>query len=178
MKCKFCGMNVLDGEGVCRNCGNRIEKTDIALNKDEFLRIYAGKNSEKVLYKKWSWPTFFFGPVYLLYRKMWMLGFLVIVIQLILSFLISSALIVFIVKIIIYVFLAVNFSSAYYEQADKTVTEILKKSTNREEIILNCQKRGGTSTSVAIVFGLIYFVDFAFNYFLPFLFLLWLFFRI
>ena len=106
---------------------------------------------------------------------MWLLGFLVIVIRLLLSFLVPNTFVVFIIEIIIYVFLAINFSSLYYEQADSAVMEILNKNTSREDIVISCQKKGGTSTTVAVIFGIIYFIDFAFNYFFPFLFLLWLF---
>lgn len=173
MKCQFCGNDLLDGESSCRYCGNQVLNN--TMGEEDWLKVYAGKNSLKVLYKKWSWPAFFFGPVYFLYRKMWGIGFLGIILFILLSLLISNTILLFIIQFIIYIFLSANFSSLYYEQARYDVNEILKKHTSKEEIFLELEKKGGTSTGVSVIFGLIYFVDFAFRFLFPLLFLLWLF---
>ena len=52
MNCKFCGRDLNDRKEVCKNCGHRVDNLESSFNKDELLKIYAGKNSEKVLYKK------------------------------------------------------------------------------------------------------------------------------
>lgn len=43
---------------------------------------YKGKYQLKKFFLSWKWPAFFFGPLWLLYRKMYALGILVIFIQL------------------------------------------------------------------------------------------------
>ena len=57
---------------------NNIYQNNIIYNNDNEYLIdsYIGKNAEKLKNGGFSTNTFFFGSLYVLYRKMWLLGFI------------------------------------------------------------------------------------------------------
>lgn len=42
---------------------------------DKLFKLYLGSGYEKLTSKLWNWAAFFFGPIYLIYRKVYMVGF-------------------------------------------------------------------------------------------------------
>ena len=81
--CPNCGSNLKDGDKFCRKCGTKVElrnndlKTlikNISISDDDLINAYIGKNADKLKNGTFSANTFFLGSLYVLYRKMWLLG--------------------------------------------------------------------------------------------------------
>ena len=162
MFCPNCGKE-LTGE-YCSNCGNKFtstaENNDVNnCTREELLNAYAGKNAEKVYNRSWNWSAFFFGPVYYLYRKLWLEGAILFVINTIFNLLfkdvINSAISLFI-SLVITVFVSILFCKFYTNKANKKIDTILSYNLSKEQTILECQRAGGTATWVAAVFGVLY----------------------
>ena len=88
MKCNKCGNINNEGDLYCRQCGAKIEipENDVLyesmdlINDDVLVDAYIKKNIDQLKHG-FSWCAFLFGPCYALYRKMWLYGFLWLVIK-------------------------------------------------------------------------------------------------
>lgn len=154
MFCPNCGKE-LTGE-YCSNCGHKFvnnnENNDVNnCSRDELLKAFAGKNAEKIYNRSWNWSAFFFGHVYYLYRKLWLEGALLFVINIIIGTVLNN-----IVSLGINVAVAILFSRLYTNNANKKIDTILSYNLTKEQTILECQRAGGTATWVAAVFGVFY----------------------
>ncbi len=91
--CSTCGKEIGEGAGFCRHCGSRVgvpatpgnRRTGGTITDVEYA-TFIGTNSDKYLamFKKfsvlgkdnfaatWHWPAFFFGPFWMLYRKLYL----------------------------------------------------------------------------------------------------------
>lgn len=107
-------------------------------NEEELIKEYVGKNYEKIKNSKFSWPTFFLGPLYFLYRKLYIYAIIWTLIILIFGIL-SPALTFF-----IQIGLSIAFPKLYLDKAKRKVIEIQKfnKNLSKEDIIKLCRKTG------------------------------------
>ena len=48
--------------------------TMINIDDDSLIKLFIGNNYNKIVSLKFSFPTFFFGPLYLLYRKQYLVS--------------------------------------------------------------------------------------------------------
>ena len=75
MNCPYCGEKT-DNSEFCHKCGNRLIThtitTDYELSDTKELETYIDKNSSKILSRRFSFPSFFLGSLYYLYRKMYL----------------------------------------------------------------------------------------------------------
>ena len=162
MFCPNCGKE-LTGE-YCSNCGNKftstVENNDVNnCTRDELLNAYAGKNAAKVYNRSWNWCALFFAPVYYLYRKLWVEGIILwaaIIILNVIANLIDNAILTLLIDFVVLVVPAMLFSKLYTEKANKAVDLILSTNPSRDQVLLECQRQGGTATWVAAVFGVLY----------------------
>lgn len=106
-KCEHCGATYIVSDGYCKECWKRIPTT--ALPKEELLDgvrkadwhffidknasryvdIYT-KNEGKKFFLSWNWAAFFFGFNWLCYRKMYKFACLYIVVDLILTIVLTA----------------------------------------------------------------------------------------
>ena len=72
------------------------------MDNDKLLKTFIGKNYPKILYNKVSIPGFFFGSYYFLYRKMYLMGFILFLLDklLLLSLFYINFIFVIIIKFI------------------------------------------------------------------------------
>lgn len=156
--CPNCGKEMTGN--FCSNCGySNNQNNNSTINRDELLNAYAGKNAAKVYNRGWNWCAFLFGPVYYLYRKLWVEGIILwaaIVLLNVITNLIGNALLTLLIEFIILVVPAILFSKIYTKKANKTIDLILPTNPSRDQALLECQRRGGTATWVAPIFGVLY----------------------
>lgn len=113
---------------------NQSINNDINSNVDEELvRAYVGEKYDKIKNSSFSLPTFFLGSLYLFYRKMYLYGWLMMLLG-------PLAFIGFII-------LAIKFKDVYLKDVSKKVNKIKLKNSNlsNEELKNICSKKGGTS---------------------------------
>jgi len=148
------------------------------VNDEELVNAYIGKNADK-LKKGFSWNTLIFGVLYVLYRKMWLLGLCWILInvgiktmpvlldinlpsitQLFKNFdwyewwQIALVLLPYIINII----MAFLFKKTYSKIVTKKVERIKLENNEKtpDELIQICNKKGGTTKLPVIILILIY----------------------
>lgn len=95
------------------------KKSTISPQNEEYLKAYVGNNYEKIKKSSFSFPTFFFGPIYMFYRKLYMVGFIWILLSIV-------AIIFFELYFIAMIIMAILFRNIYFAHALKKV-EIIKR---------------------------------------------------
>ena len=174
-KCPNCGKTLDEGETVCTNCGvNILEERNLELetvekNEDyrpkrfvskthygpnlfkhdeDFLLLneYIGKNVSKMK-NGFSWCSFFFGPLYMFYRKMWGLGVILIVIYSAIGYLVPNATIAIILELVCALILGLKFKDIYIQKALKEIDIIKANNPDKkdDELIADVAYKGGVS---------------------------------
>ena len=119
-------------------------------SSDQFLSIFIGPNCDKFANNVFSLPAFFFGPCYFFYRKLYLVGFII----LILTNIFTNSLIGILVLGVVegFVFYPIYRSWAM-QKIDTIRTE--KASLSHEEQRSFCIQAGGTSIpSIIMCFGI------------------------
>lgn len=112
-------------------------------NDEDLIKAYIGNNYEKFKKNKFSLPTFFFGPLYFFYRKLYLLGLIWII-----------AISIFwlnpIFLIIITVALSTTFSTIYLAEVKRRIKKIKLENKNLGDSTLLeiCSKKGGVNRLV------------------------------
>lgn len=113
-------------------------------DNNELVRAYVGEKYDKIKNSSFSLSTFFLGSLYLFYRKMYLYGWLMMLLGPL--------------AFIGYIILAITFKDVYFKHVNKKVNKIKLKNNNLsiEELKNICSKKGGTSIGMAIlnIFGL------------------------
>ena len=127
---------------------------------DAYRMAFIGTNKESIIKNKFSVPALFFGPLYLIYRKMYVLG---ITLQIIIYVLLlslgedgSS------IQMFINLFLAIKFNSLYLNFVNKEVKKIRENNNDKSstEILNICKKQGNTIQlkTFAIILVILFFI--------------------
>ena len=126
-------------------------------NDNTLLEIFIGKNVSKITKAGISWPSFFLGPVYLLYRKMYLYGIAVWVILAISSMFLPSF--VSIIYFAIGAAIGIKFNAYYMKHAQEQIAKIKREnsSISHEQLVLMCSKKGGTSIIATLLPGVLFF---------------------
>ena len=134
---------------------NNMNINDIEVD-DELLSAYIGPNASKIMNQGISWPTFWLGILYTLYRKMWFLSFILFVISLVAAIFLPSLSKVITLGLGIFIFAL--FNKIYVNHAREDIKKIIIQNPNasRSDLIRKCQAKGGTSIAAPIVYILIY----------------------
>lgn len=159
--CSICGSE-LDNKGKCKKCGNQgsfestVNETTQGLSvKDyEILRmVYIGNNYVGIEESKLSFSSLLFGPIYALYRKIYLVGivWLSIIALLLLNF---SVYVVLFINLFLNIMMFFIFNSLYLKIIDKKISKIVDKHPNHtlEELKRICAKNGRTSPVFIVIF--------------------------
>ncbi len=122
------------------------------------LKAYVGPKFQKINMSPFNFCAFLFGAFYLYYRKLYLIGVLVSIINIVaLIFLITKPLIMLCVTFGISILLGLFTNNIYIKIATKRVNKIMKKYTRARQVELNkiCQSSGGTSFILAFLFNII-----------------------
>ena len=153
MRCINCNSEVEDDAKFCRYCGSELDrivhdkneekKKDNSL-EERCIKAYVGENKYDSFFRPFNVFAFFLGPIYLLYRKMYLYTFLYFVILFVASFFAIFANLV----------LAFIVNNMYLSKAKTDVRNIIRVNKNKtdEEIIDLCIKHGGTSFTAVILY--------------------------
>lgn len=110
-------------------------------SSDEFLSIFIGPNRDKFANSVFSLPAFFFGPCYFFYRKLYLVGFFLMILTYI--FLGNSLFGILVAGVIE----GIIFYPIYRSWAVQTVSSIREENANLSEPQQKelCRQAGGTS---------------------------------
>jgi len=123
---------------------------------DELLDAYIGENADSIKTQGVSWPNFFFGMYYTVYRKMWPLSIALFIANVIMNIFLPS--ISLYIRLLLDLFVFFSFNKMYVEYAKDDIRNIIFQNPNasRAEIIQKCKEKGGTSVVAVIVLIIIY----------------------
>lgn len=122
----------------------------------KLLINYIGKNYKKIIQEKFSFPAFFFGGLYLVYRKMYLLGIISYFLPMFLTILFMDNLIILSIVMILWlvmlIILGLFTNKKYAEKAYDECMNIDEKYgyISDEAIVKLCTKKGGTSIAGVI----------------------------
>lgn len=165
MRCPKCGTE--NKENFCMKCGTMlsndgiIQIKDTRVNNDSLhsdLEFFIGKNYEKILNGRLNFAAAFFFILWFIYRKCYLLAFILFLIQLFIVMLVSvffegiNIYFIYIIFILFYLFFA---NTLYILDARRKIKKIKKKNVSYLAAI---KKKGGTSIVAVIIFPIIYIV--------------------
>lgn len=128
------------------------------IDNGDLIDAYIGKNADKLKNGSFSGGVFFFGFLYVLYRKMWLLGFVWFAGALIADmFLPDIANGVFLISNII---ICLQFKKWYLKYVVEQVDTIkaANPGNTQEQLMMICSQKGGTTLVPVIIVIVIFFI--------------------
>lgn len=177
--CGKCGSKLSSTDVFCGGCGERVsngqpQSTTRPLvdnfnsninnnynigivNDEELRRAYIGNKYSNFKDGGLSWLAFLFGPSYLIYRKMYLFGFLWFAANIIISCILPF---LYIVQLGLKIFMLIKFKDLYLKHVDNKINKIKIENSNvsRNQLIDICAKKGGTSVGFLILTFVLLFV--------------------
>lgn len=130
---------------------------NIQKSSDEILlENFIGNNAFKILTKKFSFPAFFLGPMYMLYRKLYLYGFALWILNVILAHFLPTYYMY--INFGVSVVLALVFNKIYLNHAHEEISKLkrLNAGLSFDALVSECRRKGGTNIWVTIIFGIIF----------------------
>lgn len=165
MVCKRCGAEV-SGK-FCQNCGaelaslkdkekeeeKKTEETtkDTGVDIEKLLDSYIGSNVKDIKKGGFSWCAFLFGPIYYLYRKMYVEGIIFFLINLVLSYFTDSAL-----GFCVNIYMGLTFKSHYLKHARVKCYQMASLYDDKHLQVLMASRNGGTTIIPVVIMGMFY----------------------
>lgn len=133
-------------------------ETEFTMSDEDYIKEFIGTKYEEFIKGNFSLPGFILGPIYLFYRKMNKLAFLIITLLIIVSIININYLLSFI--IIINTFLGTKINSIYVSYATNKVNKIKNQNQNKnsKEILKLCINQGRINITMIIL--IIIFIPF------------------
>lgn len=110
---------------------------------DELLRSFIGNNYDKITKNVFNVPGFFFSTFYLFYRKMFLYGILLFLINLFFLNVLKSYFLVLVVNVLVGFF--VNKLYLYYANKEIEKLKVKYPGISNNELKIYCINKGGTS---------------------------------
>lgn len=176
--CSECGAKILteqDYIDIFRNKNNEMidesyikEENVIDYNKvfdtiaKEEIEAFIGKKSNSYYldkwvnlklsnkYVSWNWWAFFLSSYWLLYRKMYLWGFITIVI----NFVSIGGVVIgetIIPPLVLSIIMGLFGNSIYYNHAKEKIYKVKKKNLSKENELKTIKKRGGINLALALI---------------------------
>lgn len=147
---------VLSNKESKNNSINNFNSDNFQNLDEKLIAAYIGSNYEKITTKKFNFAAWFFNVFYILYRKMYIQGILLVLgVNLLVSFLGDkiSSILIFILLIVI----GFIFNKVYVNYVKKQVELIKSNNPNssEDELINICKNKGGTSLIISIVISIV-----------------------
>ena len=127
------------------------------IENEELLKVFIGNNYEKIIKNQFNFPAFFLGSIYFVYRKMYLYGFIIFILNLIISNVIENYMIAYPISLFLFILIGFFIDKIYIKFAKKKIEKIKSQNTekNFEGIKNICVQEGRTSTNSAIIFGIL-----------------------
>ena len=146
MRCFYCNSLIEDNSNYCKYCGNDLSavKNTIVDDNEKYERAFVGREYDSFKNDIFNIGAFFLGPIYLLYRKMYLITFIYIIIS-------------FTIPLISDILLGFLINSLYLKHVKSKVKSIRDSNSflSTESILEMCEKKGGVSFVVPIVFSIL-----------------------
>ena len=125
----------------------QLPTTPSLLEDDELVKAYVGPKYDTIVNSKFNIGAFFFTPLYLYYRKLFLYGILVFIVDLLIINFTKFSILTTVISVLV----AMLFSKLYIPEVKKRVEKIKQKNPDKsiEEIKEICAKKGGTSIGLA-----------------------------
>lgn len=135
-------------------------------NDEEFKKSWMGSLYDKANSRKFSIPAFFFGGLYYLYRKLYLFGFIFIIVTCLVntlgiyftfnnitnpSSIILSILLITILPIILGVVYGFSFYPLYKGNVNKNLEKYKNEVQNPNQLLDTAKQKGGTSIPLVLV---------------------------
>lgn len=183
MLCLKCGKELKDNEQICSNCGynkDSISNTDNpfgvrnqgiynpnAVDKEvaeerlehekqfnSLVEIFIGPKYYNFKKGSFSWCAFFFGPLYIAYRKMFGVSIIVYIINILITLFFGNKFIIYmLVSLIFQLFLGFSFKKIYYDDSMEKVGKIKQNNPDLgyNQLTEVAKSKGGTNIFYAII---------------------------
>ena len=128
--------------------------TSNTYSDDDLLTSYIGPNYNGITNGKFSWCTLLFGVLYTLYRKMWLLSIVWIVINAIAGIMFGK--LATLVGLVINIIIGTMFKELYLKKANQKINRIKANNPTAtpEELAKKCKRAGGTSLAPYVLIAL------------------------
>ena len=188
MMCLKCGNEIKDNEQICGNCGHNKNNKDLidnayatvnrgiynpeAITKeesekitleqkqfDQLLQAYIGNMYYNFKKGSFSWCSFFLTYIYFLYRKLYAVGGIVYIINLIISLVFrKNLLLLSTISLLFNLFLGITFKRLYFNECVERVGRIKKENPNLgfNQLIELARRKGGVNTIIIIPFTILF----------------------
>lgn len=110
----------------------------------------------------WNWPAFLFGPIWMLYRKMYLYGFGLLGINIIFNFIIDESIASKFLSFAISIAIGILGNKIYNLHVTKKIKDIKATSHDSEMASRRIAYSGGVNIVFPIIFGIIYGILFLF----------------
>lgn len=177
MMCLKCGNEIKDNEQICSNCGwnknskpnndnkfatnnigvlntNPIDKEKVEERLEhqkqfqDLIETYIGSMYYNFKKGSFSWCAFFFGPLYIAYRKMIGVSIIVYIINILITLVFMHNYILQLVASLIFnIFLGISFKKIYYEDCVEKVGKIKQNNPDKgfNELTEIAKTKGGVN---------------------------------
>lgn len=124
--------------------------------EDKYVKAYIGPNYNSIKRMKFSLPGLVFGPLYLLYRKVWSYAIAMFIISIAATALLPDSTSE-IINLLINIFIACKFKEIYIKQAEEKTEHIQQQNLDKTtiELLDICKKKGGTAPLRALAIGFV-----------------------
>lgn len=127
---------------------------------EKYIANYVGKNYLSIKNSKFSLPTLIFGPLYFIYRKLFLYAFVWLVILIATGYYIPNYL-----ELVYWcstIFLSTKFTNIYLEKVEQRVDKLKHESLDltSQEILDKCSKVGGTIKIMSKMLSVVYIIIF------------------
>lgn len=129
-------------------------------SEEDYIDFYIGQNAIWIKNQNFSIPTAFFGPFYLLYRKLWTQGIILLILY-IGSYLYIGENLGIALRVIINIIMAIRFKEMYLTDVERKVEQIKTQNPDKTstELLEECKKKGGVlGMGKVIIILFFYFV--------------------
>lgn len=132
---------------------------DYNYNNEALLMSYIGPKYKYFVTRKFNWSAFFFGAIYMLYRKMYIYGLLLTVfLSIVNNYFVKigekASILVLVFDLILYLIIGLSFNGMYVGSCINDINRLKQEYPTLDTNEL-CKKKGGTSLIIAIIVSII-----------------------
>lgn len=133
--------------------------TEIVTSDEDYIKAYIKTNYYRIKNKKFNIGALIFGPFYCIYRKMYSLGILLLIIELLFVSSIGGDYTT-VIELFINLYLAIKINEIYLKKVNTRIDNIKNNNPDKSstELIKICSEEGGTLPVKKIVSAIILFI--------------------